>query len=148
MSRPHKSAFGTAADPAGPHRSALGIGTGRELEHSAPAPTPARARNDEGARVVSPTPLRKQRLNSRLGSLGHGLLQRGASGYLHAVAGRDLDLLTGTGVAAGARSALHPLDAQQAGDLDGLALAEGLDQDLLQRTQRGVGVGLDRKSVV
>src|SRR5699024_3877631 len=55
------------------------------------AGTPA-VRHDEGARVVSPTPLRKQRLNSRLGSLGDGLLQRGASGYLHAVAGRDLDL--------------------------------------------------------
>src|SRR5699024_10974648 len=98
-------------------RSAFRIDTRRERERSAPAPTAARARHDEGARVASPTPLRKKRLNSRLGSLGHGLLQRGASGYLHAVAGRDLDLLTGTGVAAGARSALHPLDAQQAGHL-------------------------------
>src|SRR5699024_3343052 len=109
-------------------------------------PLGARARR-RGA-GCSPTPLRRWRLSGRRESLGDGLLQGGASGHLDAVTGRNLDLLTGTGVAAGARSALHPLDAQQAGDLDGLALAEGLVQDLLQRTQRGVGVGLGQRRLL
>src|SRR5690606_26215318 len=72
------------------------------------------------------------RNGARPSLVGDGLLQGAAGGDLHAVAGRDLDLLTGLRVAAGTRGALDALDGQQARDLDSLALADGLDKHVLQ----------------
>jgi len=65
-------------------------------------------------------------------ALGDGLLQRGAGGELHAVARGNLDLFAGAGVAAGAGGALDALDGEEAGDLDGLALSQGLNEDGLE----------------
>ena len=73
---------------------------------------------------------------------GDGRLQRGASGELDAVASGDLDLFTGAGVTARASGALDALDGEEAGDLDGLALSQGLNEDSLERGQGLVGLRL------
>ena len=75
-------------------------------------------------------------------SLGDGLLQRGAGGELHAVARGNLDLFAGAGVAAGAGGALDALDGEETGDLDGLALSQGLNEDGLEGGQGLVGLRL------
>src|SRR5699024_7894502 len=81
-------------------------------------------------------------VSSGLVSGGDGLLQGRAGRDLHAVAGGDLDLFARAGVTAGAGLALDALHAQQAGDLDGLAIGERGGEDLLQGGDGGVRLGL------
>src|SRR5690606_34395247 len=88
--------------------------------------------------------------DGRCGSAGSadGLLEGRAGRDLHAVASGDLDLLARARVAAGAGLALDALDREQAGHLDGLALAEVLHQDVLEGRQSLVGVGLGQAGLV
>ena len=48
----------------------------------------------------------------------------------------------------GAGGALDSLDAHQPGDLDGLALGDVLHQDVLERAEEGVGVGLGQAGLL
>ena len=81
-------------------------------------------------------------LDARRGLLAlGGFLELGARRDLHAVAGRDLDRVTGLRVAGGASGTVGALEGQEAGDGDLLvALGDDLADGLGERGQNGVGV--------